>query len=355
MDCTVLNKRSRIVIFGAGELGRKTLNGLRSLGLSPVAFCDNNQELWDHSLAGIPVLSPADAAAFYGSDHLFVVCIWHPSRTGMRHHVRQLQQLGCRHIASFAQVFLSYPDTFLPHGLFESPQELYRDRESIAAALELFEGSDKEEFLRQLRLRFQGDLLGIGPPVPGTQYFPSDLIHVSEKECFVDCGAYDGDTLEQFLVACRGQFRQFFALEPDPTNFSALELRLLDKRITAYRMAAGSARGKAPFSALGNPGSSVAPDGNLSVDCISLDELLRGGDTPSYIKMDIEGHELEALEGARETIRHSKPKLAVCVYHKADHLWKVPLLMKELQPHATLHLRPHLADGWDLVCYSIPH
>ncbi len=208
-----------------------------------------------------------------------------------------------------------------------------QDQEQIAAAMELFDGPDKAEFAGQVHLRFTGDFGGLSDPVPGAQYFPSDLIRLKEGECFVDCGAFDGDTLEEFLSACGGQFHEFIALEPDPANFAALELKLLDSRITAYQLAASSARAQLPFRGSGTVGSAVAPDGTSLVDCAPLDELLDGR-SPSYIKMDIEGHELEALSGARETIRQYKPKLAVCVYHKADHLWKIPLLMKELQPDA---------------------
>ncbi len=75
---------------------------------------------------------------------------------------------------------------------------------------------------------------------------------------------------------------------------------------------------------------------------------------PTYIKMDIEGYEASAIEGAREIIQQHQPVLAICVYHKQQDLWQIPLLMKSLCGDYQLFLRPHLDEGWDLVCYAIP-
>src|SRR5580704_2920051 len=73
----IVGPRGRsLVLFGAGNLGRRTLNGLRQLGIEPLAFADNNPALWDKPLLNIPVLSPHAAVAKYGKDAAFVVTIW---------------------------------------------------------------------------------------------------------------------------------------------------------------------------------------------------------------------------------------------------------------------------------------
>lgn len=70
--------------------------------------------------------------------------------------------------------------------------------------------------------------------------------------------------------------------------------------------------------------------------------------------MDIEGAELEALEGASGVIRRDRPVLAVCGYHKPDHLWRVLASLKNLAPDSALFIRSHCADGLDTVCYAVP-
>ena len=82
--------------------------------------------------------------------------------------------------------------------------------------------------------------------------------------------------------------------------------------------------------------------------------MLVGDGRPTFIKLDIEGFEIDALRGGRETIRRHGPVIAVCVYHFQDHLWKIPLLLREWRNDYALFLRPHNEEGWDLVCYAVP-
>ena len=65
-----------LVLFGAGGIGRKTLAGLRALGIEPLAFADNNPALWGKRVNGLQVLSPQEASARYRKTAVFVVTIW---------------------------------------------------------------------------------------------------------------------------------------------------------------------------------------------------------------------------------------------------------------------------------------
>jgi hypothetical protein len=85
---------------------------------------------------------------------------------------------------------------------------------------------------------------------------------------------------------------------------------------------------------------------------VVLDEVLAGC-RPTYLKMDIEGAELEALAGARAVIGQALPVLAIAVYHVQDHLWRVPLWIRALGPQYQLYLRPH-DPTMDLFCYAVP-
>ena len=86
---------------------------------------------------------------------------------------------------------------------------------------------------------------------------------------------------------------------------------------------------------------------------MALDEVL-GENKPTYIKMDIEGSELDALMGAQNIIRKNLPVLAICSYHRQDHLWKIPALIHSYADEYRFFLQPHLLEVWDLVCYAIP-
>src|SRR5260370_41077105 len=76
LESLLEEQNNRVVLFGAGSLGTRTLRELRGIGIEPLAFSDNNRERWGSIIEGCPVLSPVDAAAKYGADTLFIISIW---------------------------------------------------------------------------------------------------------------------------------------------------------------------------------------------------------------------------------------------------------------------------------------
>ena len=70
--------------------------------------------------------------------------------------------------------------------------------------------------------------------------------------------------------------------------------------------------------------------------------------------MDIEGSEVDTLAGAQTIIREKLPVLAICAYHRQDHIWRIPSLINSFSDQYRFFLRPHLLEVWDLVCYAIP-
>jgi hypothetical protein len=123
-------------------------------------------------------------------------------------------------------------------------------------------------------------------------------------------------------------------------------------RIRVIAAATGASEGTVRFSATGQLGS-AAGAGETQVAVVTLDKAL-AGTIPTYIKMDIEGGEPEALAGARHIVQRDAPVLAICAYHVQDHLWKLPNLIHSLNPEYRLFLRPHIQLVEDLVCYAVP-
>jgi FkbM family methyltransferase len=351
-----------IVLMGAGGLGRRALAGLRRHGVEPLAFADNGKQ--GTMLDGLPVLAPEAAAREFGPRAAFVVTIWGAGRPHRFAHSReQLLAMGCDMVCSFPPLFWKYADALLPFYLQDVPSRILGERREVRRAFDLWEDqASRDEYVAQVRFRLHADFDGLSHPVKHPQYFPDDLFAWSDQEWIVDGGAYDGDTVRTVSALHGDRFGYILALEPDPANFARLRATVAalspaaSAKVDCRQAALGSERSTLHLDATGTAGSSTsaAPSaGTIAVTADALDSLVEGG-RPTFIKLDIEGFEVDALEGARRTIQRDAPILAVCVYHQQDHLWRIPLLLREWRDDYAFFLRPHNEEGWDLVCYAIP-
>jgi FkbM family methyltransferase len=363
-DRAAAGREGSIVLMGSGGLGRRALAGLRRHGVEPLAFADNAVARQETMVDGVRVLSPADAAREFGARAVFVVTIWganSPHRFADSR--RQLSALGCDVVVSFPSLFWKYPDATLPHYAQGLPHLVLEQAAAVRRAAELWadEGS-RAEYVSQVRFRLLADFDGLAHPVGHPQYFPDDLFAWRDDEWIVDGGAYDGDTIRVLSRLHGSRFGHLLALEPDPANFASLEATVAAlpeaarAKVSCRQVALGHERGTLHLEALGNASSATATtaaSGTIAVPAEPLDALLDGA-APTLIKLDIEGAEPDALRGARHAIIASGPVIAVCVYHRQDHLWVIPLMLRELRDDYEFFLRPHNEEGWDLVCYAVP-
>jgi FkbM family methyltransferase len=338
---------SPVVCFGAGKLGRRVARAVH-----PVLFCDNNSALWHRTVDGIPVESPKTAVKRY-PDATFIVAIWNPSRTEtMLDRLNLLSALGASNVVPFSALLAEWGDVLAPHLLWERPSYYAPHRQDIDSARALFDDEGRQEFDRQMRLRsgdFSGQIID-----QSIQYFPDGVLALSQNEVFVDCGAYDGDTITEFRKATGDHFNRIVAFEPDPGNFVALKSGVgADHRIILQPYATGARRERLPFVVGDGVASRVSSTGTCEIQSVALDQALEGI-APTYVKFDIEGSEADALEGGRETIMRHRPKMAVCLYHLPDHLWSIPLRLNQLLPNSHFTMRTYASDGFECVCYCIP-
>jgi FkbM family methyltransferase len=158
---------------------------------------------------------------------------------------------------------------------------------------------------------------------------PSGEPFFQAGETFVDCGAYTGDTLQEFIDAGLTP-KKYFGFEPDPKNFREANERLTRSGVDGVVYNAAVYKEKAALRFAANLGgiSQLNEDGGVSVQALSIDDTIK--EPVTMIKMDVEGGECDALEGAAVTIKEHKPKLAICVYHKHTDFRTIPLLIKRL-------------------------
>lgn len=349
-----------IVLFGAGGLGKRTAAALTALGRAPVAFADNDPARAGSSLDGLPVLLTQDAIARYGESAVFVVAVWRsPATERMSDRIDRLRALGAKRVTSFATLGWKYPEKFLPYYAIDLPHQVLEARDDVMRAFELLaDEPSRREYVAHMRLRLHLDFAGLGDVAPETEYFAPDVFRLRDDERFVDCGAFDGDTVRSFLGVLPGFAGRVAAFEPDATSFARLtswrdqlpaEVR---DRIELTHAGVGARRERVAFNDGGGTGSSVGT-GAGQIDVVPLDEAVLAM-RPTLVKVDTEGYEPEVLLGARTLITAQAPTLALCVYHRQDHPWRIPRMVASMHAGYRYTLRSYCLDGWDLVLYAVP-
>jgi FkbM family methyltransferase len=350
----------KVVVHGAGRFGRLILSGLRQRGIEPIAFTDNNPLLYGESVEGVRVISPHEGAEKFGRSAAFVVAVWNGTASDrMGDRIAQLTELGCERVVPAGLLCWKYPDVFLPYYPLDLPHKALLDKNRARAAFKLFaDDASRAEYLAQMRFRLHLDYDSFTSPLPHDGYFQSDLYDLQPDEVLIDCGAYDGDSIESFVRARNEQFEKIIAFEPDPGNWTNLKKRLskfqtsVAGRVTPLPYALGSMPGTVQFDSTGTETARIGK-GPVTVRCVVLDDVLRDA-RPTFMKFDIEGAELDALNGARQVIISHRPIMVVSCYHQQSHLWEVPLLLADLCRDYRFFLRPHGAEGWDLLTYAVP-
>lgn len=185
------------------------------------------------------------------------------------------------------------------------------------------------------------------------QYFDMSIMKWADKERMVDCGALNLNTSREFIKVCPS-VDKIYAFEPDIINYKNC-IRIKEKEnlqfIDVIKKGVGEKSAIMKFNLTGNGTSHVSDFGNEIIEITSLDNEL-GNCEITFIKMDIEGLELEALKGSRDIIRRSKPKLAISVYHKPDDLVDIFHYIKEIVPEYKLYLRHYSIFPVETVLYA---
>lgn len=161
-------------------------------------------------------------------------------------------------------------------------------------------------------------------------FFESNMWRIETDEILFDAGAYDGDSIRDFLNAADGKYKKIIACEPDKGNMKKLQEFIKTENLKNINtVCKGLADGQKllKYNSTGTMMSVIAEEGKEEIQVDSIDNILE--DAPvTIIKMDIEGYEKEALLGAKQTIQKYKPMLFISAYHKKDDLFSIQRIIK---------------------------
>lgn len=189
------------------------------------------------------------------------------------------------------------------------------------------------------------------PRAVADQYFP-DFFQWKDNEVVVDCGAFNGDTFESYIDHV-GTFEKYYAIEPDEEQHQKLLEKISYYENTVLiKMGCSDIAQTIYLEKQQGCGVVTHNKGEKKINVVALDDILSESDV-TFIKMDIEGSELQALKGAVKLIQKNKPKLAICVYHKREDLIEIPEFIKNICSEYKIYLRAHWPNLSELVLYAV--
>lgn len=187
------------------------------------------------------------------------------------------------------------------------------------------------------------------------QYFPKDIIKLSDDEVFIDCGAFTGDTYLKFRKYSHNRFKRIVCFEPDISNFSELVRTVRDdQRVVLFNKGAWDKEDTLCFSENSGTDARIlgADESNVFIRVVNLDGI-EACNEATFLKMDIEGAEMNALLGAEHLIRNNHPKLAVCIYHSDEDFIRLLRWIDNLNMGYKFYVRCHSFDINETVLYAI--
>lgn len=188
------------------------------------------------------------------------------------------------------------------------------------------------------------------------QYFDKEIMKPCQNEVFVDGGCYDCSTDRLFKKWCGGDYKKIYAFEPDTKNYKkCLAAAKQIQNMELINKGLWSREETLYFAENADQGSRIieakAQD-EMTVPVAAIDDVV-GGEKVTFIKMDVEGAELEALKGARGTITKHHPRLAISIYHKLEDIWEIPDYILSLSDDYRFYIRHYQLSKNETILYAL--
>lgn len=239
-----------------------------------------------------------------------------------------------------------------------SPEELLEMKEKVYVVIVttgfhteikrfLLAGGFKEERIIDL-----GEIL---EPLYHRQYFDASVMKRQEEGVFVDGGCYDCGTSLLFTKWCEGKYAKIYAFEPDQSNY----LKCLDRSgripgMKVFHKGLWNCEEELTFAEEAGQGSRITGGmaGNVSIVTTEIDRIVKD-ERVTFIKLDVEGAELKALQGAKNTILNNHPRLAVSIYHKPEDIFEIPEYILSLHKDYVFYIRHYQFSECETILYAI--
>ena len=329
-----------LVLYGMGLGAEKIMSELEQRGLKADDIFASDDFVRGHSFKGYKVLRYSEVCEKY-KDFNVVLCF----ASHIDEVIDRIAEIDSEHTV-FA------PDVPVAGGGLFTREYITENEEKFDRAYSLLADEESKRVYKDiLNFKVSGKIKYLLSSFCDKSKVYSDILSLNENEEIIDLGAYDGDTIREFTAATGGKYKHITALEPDKKSYKKL-LKNTDgmKNISTLNMGVWSKRDTLIFDAEAGRNSKLSAEG-VSVEVTDIDSL---NIAPTFIKMDIEGSEMKALEGAEKTIKKYLPKLYICAYHRNEDLFALPLKIKKLSEKYKIYFRhSKYIPAWESNFYCV--
>ncbi|GGP18184.1 FkbM family methyltransferase [Silvimonas iriomotensis] len=338
-------------LYGAGFLGRKIGQAIDA----PFIFVDDTPAKLGTVIDGHEVTNLDLFAARAPAEPLVLyVCIYQPGFSYLNKRAEIHARYPDLDVRPFTRLFHAAASSVLPYLFFEAPARLREKLGRYEYISQLFSDDLSRSTLSgHLAFRLTGEFEQIVSSARRDVPFLLDAL--SPAVTYIDAGAFDGDTAEEFVSMTGGRFGHLCLVEPDANNIARAQQRLAGlvqpDRVTFRQEAVSDVRGMMGFNALGSVGSALDAGAEDQVNTALLSDFDKEGQL--YFKLDIEGAEVPALRASLDFIAARRPFMAISVYHRPDDLLDAMTLLEGIDGYR-FYLRCHGPAGEDLMLYAIP-
>ncbi len=338
---TLQATRLPIFIYGMGDGCLKVLNIFEEYKMPCAGIFASDEFVRDKVFCGHRIHKLSDIEQAVGK---FIIVL--AFGAGYPELIAKLDDIASRHM-------LIVPDMpVFGGGLFTKDYALEHFSELSRVYSLLADEKSKEVFKDIIEFKITGDITCLKRCETPTSEAYECILRPTEREICVDLGAYTGDTVRELLSHTDGKYSHIYAVEPNNRNFRKLsEYAEGMENVTLIHGAAWSADTTLYFSKSG--GRMPHPtDNGIETAAVSVDNVLKGRGC-TYIKIDVEGSEAEAIEGARKTVSQCSPKLNIALYHRVGDIFELPLMINSINAGYKLYMRHHpYYPAWDTNLYA---
>lgn len=353
-------KGKNIICWGAGSKGRQTSQLLKEKGIYPVAFCDNNSKLAGEFIHDIPIYSYGVIREKYES---YCICI-----TTILNNAIEISEMLKEQGETNEIYFMANP--FKAENKFLDTSEImkkYGEYEESYKALE--DEKSRKIFVNFLNWKITGNqyLTYEETETDWLEFFDRELIPERDDCCYIDVGAYTGDTIVRFLALVSGKYNRMIAFEPDNNNFARLNSMIENgrfERLMCIKQGLWSENGELVFYMREGDGTYESSNFFRNVD-VTLSSSLGGGGKAevvpvrtldSYLeeikneehillKIDAIASEGEIIGGGVELIQRKKPVIVMEYGTHSEYISSMIPLLKRLRPDYKFFLRQRTVLG----------